>query len=286
MDKDIIKNINNLPSISQTIKEYNLFAKKKLSQNFILDLNLTNKIINLSDRVKYNSIIEIGPGPGSLTRSLLLNGAKEVIAIEKDKRFIDALQILKIASHNKLIIENEDALNINLKDIINKYNIINAEIIANLPYSIATKLLLKWIPFPKNINQMTLMFQKEVAERITAKPGSKKYGRLSILIGLMAEAKIIMHIPSDAFKPQPKVDSAIVQIKPKINKIRFNKTILEEITKNLFNQRRKQIKSTLIKFGDPLKICSLLNIAPSLRPEQITLEQYKNMAILIARNHD
>ncbi|MBT4109840.1 MAG: 16S rRNA (adenine(1518)-N(6)/adenine(1519)-N(6))-dimethyltransferase, partial [Pelagibacterales bacterium] len=175
MDKDIIKNINNLPSISQTIKEYNLFAKKKLSQNFILDLNLTNKIINLSDRIKYNSIIEIGPGPGSLTRSLLLNGAKKVIAIEKDKRFIDVLQILKIASHNKLIIENEDALNINLKDIINKYNIINAEIIANLPYSIATKLLLKWIPFPKKINQMTLMFQKEVAERITAKPGSKKY---------------------------------------------------------------------------------------------------------------
>ena len=286
MDKDIIKNINNLPSISQTIKEYNLFAKKKLSQNFILDLNLTNKIINLSDRVKYNSIIEIGPGPGSLTRSLLLNGAKKVIAIEKDKRFIDVLQILKIASHNKLIIENEDALNINLKDIINKYNIINAEIIANLPYSIATKLLLKWIPFPKKINQMTLMFQKEVAERITAKPGSKKYGRLSILIGLMAEAKIIMHIPSDAFKPQPKVDSAIVQIKPKINKIKFNKIILEEITKNLFNQRRKQIKSTLIKFGDPLKICSLLNIAPSLRPEQITLEQYENMAILIAKNHD
>ena len=286
MDKDIIKNINNLPSISQTIKEYNLFAKKKLSQNFILDLNLTNKIINLSDRIKYNSIIEIGPGPGSLTRSLLLNGAKKVIAIEKDKRFIDVLQILKIASHNKLIIENEDALNINLKDIINKYNIINAEIIANLPYSIATKLLLKWIPFPKKINQMTLMFQKEVAERITAKPGSKKYGRLSILIGLMAEAKIIMHIPSDAFKPQPKVDSAIVQIKPKINKIKFNKIILEEITKNLFNQRRKQIKSTLIKFGDPLKICSLLDISPTLRPEQITLEQYENMAILIAKNHD
>ena len=285
MDKDIIKNINNLPSISQTIKEYNLFAKKKLSQNFILDLNLTNKIINLSDRVKYNSIIEIGPGPGSLTRSLLLNGAKKVIAIEKDKRFIDALQILKIASHNKLIIENEDALNINLKDIINKYNIINAEIIANLPYSIATKLLLKWIPFPKKINQMTLMFQKEVAERITAKPGSKKYGRLSILIGLMAEAKIIMHIPSSAFKPQPKVDSAIVQIKPKIKKIRFNKDILEKITKNLFNQRRKQIKSTLINFGDPLKICSLLNISPTLRPEQITLEQYENMAILIAKNH-
>jgi len=132
---------------------------------------------------------------------------------------------------------------------------------------------------------MTLMFQKEVAERITAKPGSKKYGRLSILIGLMADAKIVMSIPSTAFKPQPKVDSAIVQIKPKITKIMFNKKKLEEITRNLFNQRRKQIKSTLAKFGDPLKICEFLNIDPSLRPEQITLEQYEKLAILIAKNH-
>ena len=130
------------------------------------------------------------------------------------------------------------------------------------------------------------MFQKEVAERITAKPGSKKYGRLSILIGLMADAKIIMNIPSTAFKPQPKVDSAIVQIKPKHTKIIFNKKKLEEITRNLFNQRRKQIKTTLAKFGDPLKICELLNIEPSLRPEQITLEQYEKLAILIAKNHE
>ena len=283
---DSIKNINDLPSISHTIKEYNLSAKKKLSQNFILDLNLTNKIINLSNGIKHNTIIEIGPGPGSLTRSLLLNGAKKVIVIEKDKRFIEVLKILNTASNNKLIIENEDALNIDLKDILEKYNVQNAEIIANLPYSVATKLLLNWIPFPKKINQMTLMFQKEVAERITAKPGSKKYGRLSILIGLMADAKIIMNIPSTAFKPQPKVDSAIVQIKPKHTKIIFNKKKLEEITRNLFNQRRKQIKTTLAKFGDPLEICRLLNIEPSLRPEQITLEQYEKLAILIAKNHE
>ena len=133
---------------------------------------------------------------------------------------------------------------------------------------------------------MTLMFQKEVAERITAKPGSKKYGRLSILIGLMADAKIIMNIPSTAFKPQPKVDSAVVQIRPKLKKIMFNKNKLEEITRTLFNQRRKQIKSTLVKFGDPLKICELLNINPSLRPEQITLEQYEKLAILIAKSHE
>ena len=286
MDIDSFKNINDLPSISQTIKKYNLSAKKKLSQNFILDLNLTNKIINLSDGIKHNTIIEIGPGPGSLTRSLFLNGAKKVIAIEKDKRFIEALKILNIASSNKLIIEHKDALDIDLNYILNKYNVENAEIIANLPYSVATKLLLNWIPFPNRINQMTLMFQKEVAERITAKPGSKKYGRLSILIGLMADAKIVMSIPSTAFKPQPKVDSAIVQIKPKITKIMFNKKKLEEITRNLFNQRRKQIKSTLVKFGDPLKICDLLNIDPSLRPEQITLEQYEKLAILIAKDHE
>jgi len=285
MDIDSFKNINDLPSISQTIKEYNLSAKKKLSQNFILDLNLTNKIINLSEGIKDNTIIEIGPGPGSLTRSLLLNGAKKVIVIEKDKRFIEVLKILNVASSNKLVIEHKDALDIDLNYILNKYNVENAEIIANLPYSVATKLLLNWIPFPNRINQMTLMFQKEVAERITAKPGSKKYGRLSILIGLMADAKIVMNIPSTAFKPQPKVDSAIVQIKPKITKIMFNKKKLEEITRNLFNQRRKQIKSTLVKFGDPLKICEFLNIDPSLRPEQITLEQYEKLAILIAKNH-
>ena len=286
MDIEIIKNINDLPSISQTIKQYNLYAKKKLSQNFILDLNLTNKIISLSDSIKGNTIIEIGPGPGSLTRSLFINGAKKVIAIEKDKRFIEALKILDIASNNSLFIENEDALNIDLKNIIKKYSIKNAEIIANLPYSVATKLLLNWIPFPKNINQMTLMFQKEVAERITAKPGSKKYGRLSILIGLMADAKIVMNIPSTAFKPKPKVNSAIVQIKPKLTKIIFNKKTLEDITRVLFNQRRKQVKSTLAKFGDSLKICEFLNIDPSIRPEKITLDQYEKLAVLIANNHE
>ena len=224
MDLNTINNINNLPSISQTIKEYNLSAKKKLSQNYILDLNLTNKIINLSDSIKNNTIIEIGPGPGSLTRSIFLNGAKKVIAIEKDKRFVEALKVLNIAINNRLFIENEDALKIDLEHLIKKYNLDNAEIIANLPYSVATKLLLNWMPFPNNITQMTLMFQKEVAERIIAKPGSKKYGRLSILIGLMANAKIIMNIPAASFKPTPKVDSAIVQIKPKAEKFMFNKT--------------------------------------------------------------
>ena len=218
MQKDITESINNLPSISATIKEYNLYAKKKLSQNFILDLNLTNKIVNLSSTIKNNTIIEIGAGPGSLTRSLLLNGAKKIIIIEKDKRFIEPLNVLNIASKNRIIIENQDATKIDLNDILEKHNIDQAEIIANLPYSISTKLLLNWIPLNNKINKMTLMFQKEVAERIIAEPGSKKYGRLSILLGLTTNAKIVMNIPSSAFTPKPKIESSIVQIKSKKNK--------------------------------------------------------------------
>jgi 16S rRNA (adenine1518-N6/adenine1519-N6)-dimethyltransferase len=286
MNKDIADSINELPSISATIKEYNLFAKKKLSQNFILDLNLTNKIAKLSNTIKNSTVIEIGAGPGSLTRSILLNGAQKIIIIEKDKRFIEVLRILNKVSKNRIIIENKDALKINLSLIFKKYNVDQAEIIANLPYSIATKLLLNWIPLPNKINKMTLMFQKEVAERIVAKPGSKKYGRLAILLGIMTDSRIVMNIPSSAFTPKPKIDSSVVQIKPKtINKL-LNKDILEEITKTLFNQRRKQIKSTLTKFGDPIKICNLLGIDPSKRPEELNLNQYERLTHIISNYQD
>jgi 16S rRNA (adenine1518-N6/adenine1519-N6)-dimethyltransferase len=282
MNKDIIESINSLPSIASTIKEYNLYAKKKLSQNFILDINLTNKIVNLSKTIRNNTIIEIGAGPGSLTRSMLLNGAKKIIIIEKDKRFIEALNRLNKASGNKLIIENKDALKVSLSYIVDKYNINEAEIIANLPYSIATKLLLNWIPCHKNINKMTLMFQREVAERIVATPGSKKYGRLSIMLGLMTNSKIIMNIPASAFTPKPKINSSIIQVLPKpIDKL-LNKNVLENITKTLFNQRRKQIKSTLSKFGDPVRICNLLDINPSIRPENLTLQKYKELTYVLS----
>ena len=286
MQKDITESINNLPSISATIKEYNLYAKKKLSQNFILDLNLTNKIVNLSSTIKNNTIIEIGAGPGSLTRSLLLNGAKKIIIIEKDKRFIEPLNVLNTASKNRIIIENQDATKIDLNDILEKHNIDQAEIIANLPYSISTKLLLNWIPLNNKINKMTLMFQKEVAERIIAEPGSKKYGRLSILLGLTTNAKIVMNIPSSAFTPKPKIESSIVQIKSKKIKKIFNKIILEEITQALFSQRRKQIKSTLSKFGDPKKICQLLNVEPTKRPEELTIDQYEKLTNIITNYQD
>ncbi len=286
MNKGIYNAINKLPSISSTIKEYNLSAKKKLSQNFILDMNLTDKIVRLSDSVKNNTVIEIGAGPGALTRSILLNGAKKVIIIEKDKRFLKALQLLNTSSNNRIIIENEDALKIDLKMLIEKHNIQQSEIVANLPYSIATKLLLNWIPFPKGLHKMTLMFQTEVAERIVAEPGTKKYGRLSILLGIMTDSRILMNIPPSAFTPKPKVNSSIIQIKQKKLDKNFNKNILEKVTQILFNKRRKQIKSTLSQFGDPIKICNLLNIKPSQRPEELTLGNYEKLACLVSKYQD
>ena len=286
MNKGVYNAINKLPSISSTIKEYNLSAKKKLSQNFILDMNLTDKIVRLSDSVKNNTVIEIGAGPGALTRSILLNGAKKVIIIEKDKRFLKALQLLNTSSNNRIIIENEDALKIDLKMLIEKHNIQQSEIVANLPYSIATKLLLNWIPFPKGLHKMTLMFQTEVAERIVAEPGTKKYGRLSILLGIMTDSRILMNIPPSAFTPKPKVNSSIIQIKQKKFDKNFNKNILEKVTQILFNKRRKQIKSTLSQFGDPIKICNLLNIKPSQRPEELTLGNYEKLACLVSKYQD
>ena len=193
---------------------------------------------------------------------------------------------MNIASKNRIIIENQDATKIDLNDILEKHNIDQAEIIANLPYSISTKLLLNWIPLNNKINKMTLMLQKEVAERIIAEPGSKKYGRLSILLGLTTNTKIVMNIPSSAFTPKPKIESSIVQIKSKKIKKIFNKIILEEITQALFSQRRKQIKSTLSKFGDPKKICQLLNVEPTKRPEELTIDQYEKLTNIITNYQD
>ena len=285
MNQNLKKEINNLPSISNIIKEYNLSAKKKLSQNFLLDLNLTEKIVKICGDIENNDVVEIGPGPGSLTRPILANGAKRVIVIEKDKRFMEALKSLKIISKNKLIIKNKDALKIEFKKMFIKYDISNAYIISNLPYSIGTKLLLKWLPIPPEINKLILMFQKEVAERIIAKPGTKKYGRLSVLVGIMTDAKIIMHIPARAFKPKPKIDTSIIEFKPKNKKkLLFKVEILEEITKILFNKRRKQVKSALKYFGDPIILCKKINIDPSIRAEQITLESFEKLAVVIT-NH-
>ena len=283
MHKKIIEDINNLPKISEVIKTYNLSAKSFLSQNFILDIKLTTHISQLSGSLKEKSVIEIGPGPGALTRSLIINGAKKIITIEKDKRFIKALRPLKDIVDERLIILNEDALKICLSNIIYHYKLKNPVIISNLPYSIGTKLLIKWLPLPKEIKKMTLMFQKEVAERIVAKKGTKKYGRLAVITNLYSRPKILMRVSRKAFFPKPKVDSAIVEIEPKAkNKYKFKKNDIEKITHLLFHLRRKKIKSSLKSLGNPEEICRQAKLDCSLRAEQISPEEFALLAEILS----
>jgi len=287
MNDSLIKKINDLPKISEVIKSYNLLAKRRLSQNYILDLNLTNHIVKISGDIKNKSVIEVGPGPGSLTRAILTAGAKRVIVIEKDTRFIAALKVLKKIVGMKLTLINEDALKINLNDIIRNNRIDDAVIISNLPYSIATRLLIQWLPFPKNINKMTLMFQKEVAERIIAKVGTKQYGRLSVITNIYGNSKILLNIPSKAFFPKPKVNSSIIQIVPKLQIMdNLQKNNLEKVTQALFHQRRKKIKSSLKYLGDPEKLCKLANIDSSLRAEQITPNDFARISKIAFSNQN
>ncbi len=287
MDDSLIKKINALPKISEVIKSYNLLAKRRLSQNYILDLNLTNHIVKISGDIKNKNVIEVGPGPGSLTRAILTAGARKVIAIEKDVRFIDALKILKKIVGIKLTLINEDALKINLKEIMRDNSIDDAVIISNLPYSIATRLLIQWLPFPKNINKMTLMFQREVAERIIAKVGTKQYGRLSVITNIYGNSKILLNIPSNAFFPKPKVNSSIIQIVPKLQIMdNLQKNNIEKVTQALFHQRRKKIKSTLKYLGDPEKLCKLANIDSSLRAEQITPNDFARISKIAFSNQN
>ena len=287
MDDSLIKKINALPKISEVIKSYNLLAKRRLSQNYILDLNLTNHIVKISGDIKNKNVIEVGPGPGSLTRAILTAGARKVIAIEKDVRFIDALKILKKIVGIKLTLVNEDALKINLKEIMRDNSIDDAVIISNLPYSIATRLLIQWLPFPKNINKMTLMFQREVAERIIAKVGTKQYGRLSVITNIYGNSKILLNIPSNAFFPKPKVNSSIIQIVPKLQIMdNLQKNNIEKVTQALFHQRRKKIKSTLKYLGDPEKLCKLANIDSSLRAEQITPNDFARISKIAFSNQN
>lgn len=285
MEKIILERINDLPKISEIIKLYNLSAKRYLSQNFILDLNLTNKIVKVSGDINNKNVIEIGPGPGALTRSILKTGPKKLIVIEKDPRFFDALSNLKKIVGKKLILINEDALKINLNEIMKNNSIKEAIIISNLPYSIATKLLIQWLPFPKQISKLTLMFQKEVADRIVAKVGTKKYGRLSVITSLYGHNKILMNIPSTAFYPRPKVNSAIIQIIPIHKKhYNFNKKTIEMITQALFHQRRKTIKSSLKPLGDSIELCKLASLDPSIRAEQVPPQGFARLSNIISSN--
>lgn len=265
-----------LPPLRDVIAKYDLAAKKSLGQNFLLDLNLTGRIARAAGDLTTGSVIEVGPGPGGLTRALLMHGAREVIAIERDERCLAALGDIAAAYPGRLKVMPADAMTVD----VTKLGSAPRRIVANLPYNIATPLLIDWLERGPAIAAMTLMFQKEVVERLTAKPRSKDYGRLTILAQWLSETRRLFDVPPRAFTPPPKVTSSIAQIIPR-QKPAFpaRQRDLERVTAAAFNQRRKMLRQSLrTVFGDAEQVLTTLGIAPTARAEELTVEQFCMLA--------
>jgi len=271
--------IDNLPPLRDVIAEHGLSARKSLGQNFLLDLNLTAKIARQAGDLRECDVLEIGPGPGGLTRGLLSEGARKVLAIEKDTRCMPVLEQISAAYPGQLEVINGDALEINPLAHLTP----PIRIAANLPYNVGTELLVRWLTpkeWPPFWQSLTLMFQREVAERIVAQPGSKAYGRLAILAQWRADAKIVMHLPPGAFTPPPKVSSAVVHItalpEPKFE---ADASTLSHVVAKAFNQRRKMLRAALKGTAPDLEDRLLAaGIQPTERAEQVSLEQFCALA--------
>jgi 16S rRNA (adenine1518-N6/adenine1519-N6)-dimethyltransferase len=330
--------IDELPPLRDTIRRHGLSAKKSLGQNFLLDLNLTARIARAGGSVEGITVVEIGPGPGGLTRALLANGARHVIAIERDSRAIAALE--EIAAHypGRLTVVAADALKIDwnrapppsvvvpapaaqsksaVADVGHcvegtdsptqgtdrnrrqhppvgrgeesaattdpmhdgaAATITAARVIANLPYNIATALLVRWLgiePWPPWYDSLVLMFQREVAERIVAEPGAKQYGRLAVLAGWRTEAKIMFDVAPSAFVPPPKVTSSVVRLVPRASPLPCSRAMLERVTAAAFGHRRKMLRQSLRALtADPQPILLAAGIDPAARAEEISVEGF------------
>jgi len=276
--------IDTLPALREVIATHNLSAKKSLGQNFLLDLNLTAKIARLAGDLHGSDVLEIGPGPGGLTRGLLVEGARRVLAIEKDPRCMAPLA--EIAAHypDRLEVLNADALNID----VTKHLTPPIRIAANLPYNVGTELLVRWLTpadWPPFWQSLTLMFQKEVAQRIVAQPGSKKYGRLAILSQWRATPQIVMELPPEAFTPAPKVHSAVVHITA-LPEPRFpaDPKVLSRIVAAGFNQRRKMLRAALKGVAPDIETHIIsAGLKPTDRAEQISIEGFCALARAVAK---
>jgi len=285
----VIAAFDNLPPLRQVIENYGLAAKKALGQNFLLDLNLTAKIARQAAALTDYPVIEIGPGPGGLTRALLAQGAF-VTVIERDERCRPALEEIGRHYPGRLHCIYADALHYDFAAMATqspfRQNIkAKPKIIANLPYNIGTELLLNWLlaePWPPFYQSLTLMFQQEVAARITAGPGDKAYGRLSILCGWRCRAEIVMILPPQAFTPPPKVHSAVVHIVPRENPLPCSAQNLSRLTKAAFGQRRKMLRQSLkqldLKGMPPNDFLHRAGIDPTQRAEKLTIEQFVILA--------
>lgn len=271
--------IDELPPLRDVIATHQLSAKKSLGQNFLLDLNLTAKIARQAGDLSGADVLEIGPGPGGLTRGLLAEGARRVLAIEKDERCLPALQEISEAYDGRLQVINGDALEIDPLQYLTP----PIKIAANLPYNVGTELLVRWLTpkeWPPFWQSLTLMFQKEVAERIVAQPGGKAYGRLAILAQWRADAKIVLDLPPQAFTPPPKVSSAVVHLTA-LPEPRFpaDAATLSRVVAAGFNQRRKMLRASLKGVAPNIEDHLIAaGIQPTERAEQVSLEQFCALA--------
>jgi 16S rRNA (adenine1518-N6/adenine1519-N6)-dimethyltransferase len=271
--------IDVLPPLRDVIKRHQLSARKSLGQNFLLDLNLTTRIARAAGPLQDATVIEIGPGPGGLTRALLALGAKRVIAIERDERAVAALEEISAHYPGRLQIVNADAMYFDPRPLLGSEP---AKIVANLPYNIATPLLIGWLsiePWPPWFDTMVLMFQREVAERIVAHDNDEAYGRLAILANWRAETKILFDISPAAFVPPPKVTSSVVRLVPRMAPMPCDRKALEQVAAAAFGQRRKMLRQSLKSLGaDPARLAAAADVDPTRRAETIPLAGFVAMA--------
>ena len=271
--------LDNLPTLTETVKIHNLRANKTLGQHFLLDMNVTDKIARLAAPLKGVSVAEIGPGPGGLTRALIQNGAT-VLAIEMDERFLAPLDDIARAS-GRLRVINGNALKVDIGKELDG----QIKIVANLPYNVGTKMLINWLTAdPLFWSQAVLMFQKEVAERVVAAPGESAYGRLAILSQSVCNARLAFEVPANAFSPPPKVDSAVIVLDPLPKAKRFpDLKRLGEVTMAAFGQRRKMLRKSLKSIAKKYGVeaeswCESCEIDPQRRPETLSVVEFQDLA--------
>ncbi len=275
--------IDGLPPLREVIRTHELVARKQLGQNFLLDLNLTAKIARQAGDLSGCDVLEVGPGPGGLTRGLLAEGARRVLAIEKDPRCLPALAEISDAYPGRLQVINGDALELDVLAHLTP----PVRVVANLPYNVGTELLIRWLTpdtWPPFWDSLTLMFQREVAERIVAKPRGDHYGRLAILSQWRTDAQIVMSLPPEAFTPAPKVHSAVVHLK-RLEAPRYpaDARVLSRVTAMAFNQRRKMLRSSLKGLGPQVEDwLRAAGIEPTQRAEEVGLEQFCALARIVA----
>ena len=276
--------IDDLPPLRDVIATHGLDAKKSLGQNFLLDLNLTSKIARLAGDISGHDVLEVGPGPGGLTRGLLAAGARRVVALEKDPRCMAALSEISAAYPGRLDVFNADALEFDMRGQLTG----PVRVVANLPYNVGTEILVRWLTpkdWPPFWSSLTLMFQKEVAERIIAKPGTKAYGRLGILAQWKSTPSVVMELPPEAFTPPPKVHSAVVHLEA-LAQPRFPAPagLLSSTVAMAFNQRRKMLRSSLKSAAPDIETALRdAGLEPTARAEEISLEGFCALARRLAK---